>query len=124
MWEWFILYGTIDPNATAAAMNERDRIIDHVAGRTNEWDVLLCPSMRTATRTMAEGAAQPRIERMGNFSLWDVTGQPSLSVPFGTADNGMPLGLLITGQMGADDVVLQRLAGARAVLEARGWCLV
>ena len=45
--------------------------------------------------------------RMGNLSIWDLTGQPALTVPFGTCGAGMPLGLQIVGRRGDDAGVLQ-----------------
>jgi Asp-tRNA(Asn)/Glu-tRNA(Gln) amidotransferase A subunit family amidase len=44
--------------------------------------------------------------RVGNLAIWNMTGQPSITVPCGTDANAMPLGLLITGRIGADETVL------------------
>jgi aspartyl-tRNA(Asn)/glutamyl-tRNA(Gln) amidotransferase subunit A len=39
--------------------------------------------------------------------LWNMTGQPAVTVPTGLADNGLPVGIQIVGRVGQDDLVLQ-----------------
>lgn len=43
--------------------------------------------------------------------LANLTGQPAMSVPFHTADNGLPIGVQVLGRLGDDKLMLQ-LAGA------------
>ena len=46
------------------------------------------------------------LDMLGNTSPFDVTGHPSISVPAGLS-NGLPVGLMLTGRYGEDDVVLR-----------------
>lgn len=46
------------------------------------------------------------LDMLGNTAPFDVTGHPSLSTPAGMSQ-GLPVGLMITGRYGEDDVVLR-----------------
>ena len=107
LWAWYALYERVAPEAHAAAAERQASLTRLVAERMAGVDVVICPSTRTGTRTIAEGQAAARFDRVGNLALWDVTGQPSVTIPFGADATGMPLGLLINGHTGADARVLQ-----------------
>jgi amidase len=58
----------------------------------------------------------------GRFSalvrLWNVTGQPAISLPLHATSDGVPVGVQLVGPPGRDDLVL----GLAAQLEAAaGW---
>ena len=82
-----------------------------------DWDLVISPTTRTGTGTFAEGAAEPRMMRMGNMSIWDLTGQPAITIPFGACANRMPLGLQIIGRRGDDARVLQLAAAVEAAID-------
>jgi aspartyl-tRNA(Asn)/glutamyl-tRNA(Gln) amidotransferase subunit A len=42
-----------------------------------------------------------------NSFLWNMTGQPAITIPTGQADNGLPVGLQIVGRVNQDNLVLQ-----------------
>ena len=107
LWEWHSLYSNIDRSERARAVAEQEQLTELVEDTMRGFDVVICPTTRTAPRTFAEGEAADRFERVGNLALWNVTGQPSITVPFGTDGDGFDLGLLITGHRGADARVLQ-----------------
>jgi amidase len=46
------------------------------------------------------------LDMIGNTAPFDTTGHPSMSVPAGMS-NGLPVGLMLTGRYGEDDVVLR-----------------
>ena len=49
---------------------------------------------------------------------WNLTGQPSISVPVGVSDDGLPLGVQLVGRQGAEATLI----GLAAQLEAElGW---
>jgi amidase len=83
----------------------------------DEIDVLLTPGLaKTAIR--AEGGygtpAPVAIDRAGRFTpftpIFNLTGQPAVSVPAGFGADGLPLSVQLVGRLGAEDV-LYSLAG-------------
>ncbi|MEM9465139.1 MAG: amidase [Actinomycetota bacterium] len=107
LWSWYSRYEGVDADARATAVAEQQRLTWSVADAMAGIDVVLCPTTRTGIRTIAAGQEADRFERVGNLALWDLTGQPSITVPFGVDAAGNDLGLLITGHRGADARVLQ-----------------
>lgn len=107
LWRWHDHYEQVDPDAYATAVDEQERITREVASRMRGFDLLVSPTTRTGTGTYAEGASESRMMRMGNLSIWDLTGHPALTVPFGRCAQDLPLGLQIVGHHGDDARVLQ-----------------
>jgi aspartyl-tRNA(Asn)/glutamyl-tRNA(Gln) amidotransferase subunit A len=77
-----------------------------VARLFGDVDVLVLPT--TTAVPMAIGAAKgnPTALSPANTMFANYFGLPAISVPCGFADNGLPVGLQIVGQPGADATVL------------------
>ncbi len=103
---WLALFEQVSDNDYRAALSERDRVTAVVSDHQRDIDVLLCPTIRAGASTLAAVAHEDRSVRTGNLTLFNMTGQPSLTVPFGQATTGLPLGLLLTGRGGEDETVL------------------
>ena len=77
-----------------------------------ECDLLVMPTTAMkALRIPAENAPQEEImasalPMIGNTAPFDATGHPSMSVPAGFSQ-GLPVGMMLTGRYGEDDVVLR-----------------
>jgi Asp-tRNA(Asn)/Glu-tRNA(Gln) amidotransferase A subunit family amidase len=91
------------------------------------FDVLLTPTMAAPTARIGELALSntadatygQRLARcIGYTSLFNAAGNPAMSVPLGTARDGMPLGVQFAGRFG-DEATLFRLAGQLEA--ARPW---
>ncbi len=122
---WLDLFESVDPVMYAAALDAKSHVTRVVEQAFESWDVLLCPTIRKGAGLLTEASAEDREPRVGNCSLWDMTGQPSLTVPLGsdarlTDCNGMPLGLLINAKRGADALALQVGTLVEADLERAG----
>lgn len=113
---WNALYDSVTDEAYDAAMEEQRRVTVLTAEAMRATDLWVCPTMRAATSTLAAVATEEREVRTGNLALFNMTGQPSLTLPFGSASNGLPLGLLITGRWGEDELVLHLAAAIEAAL--------
>lgn len=81
---------------------------------------LLCPTC---------GAPAPRIGApydpgadlaTVNAGVFNITGQPSISIPCGRTAAGLPIGLMITGRFGADAALLALAQAAEAALAEAG----
>jgi amidase len=83
----------------------------------DEIDVLVTPGL-ARTAIDAEGAfgksAPAAINTGGRFTpftpLFNLTGQPAITVPAGLGKDGLPLSVQLVGRVGAEDV-LYSLAG-------------
>ena len=60
-------------------------------------DILICPSTLDTAPELADGTGSPLMSRA--FTL---LGIPSLSLPYGLADNGLPLGVQVVARRGND----------------------
>jgi aspartyl-tRNA(Asn)/glutamyl-tRNA(Gln) amidotransferase subunit A len=99
--------------------------IDYVrAQRARQWfnhqmaesmkqvDVLITPSVPIQTPTIVECTPTPGNPGGGSelpmfTGVFDVTGQPSHSIPCGFTDDGMPIGMMITGHPFDEKTVLR-----------------
>ena len=106
------------PAAYAKAQRYRAEFISRMEEVLERVDVLVMP---TATVAAAPIAAQPPEhdkERRKNACIFDFTGQPSISVPCGFTDQGLPVGLMICGGRFRDARVLRY---AHAFEQATPW---
>jgi amidase len=96
----------------------------------DEWDLFVCPTTPTAAppsgvpdqNDPAIDSAAAWIEsvfRRSPFTpLTNMTGQPSISLPLGESDDGMPLGVMLTAQTLREDLLL---SVAAALEQAMPW---
>ena len=106
------------PAAYARAQRFRAEFTSRMEEVLGRVDVLVMP---TATVAAAPIAAQPPEhdkERRKNACIFDFTGQPSISVPCGFTDQGLPVGLMICGGRFRDARVLRY---AHAFEQATPW---
>jgi amidase len=91
------------------------------------YDLLLCPTLAGPQALLGwfteTGDPAEDFDRQRRFSpycaIFNVTGQPSVSIPVGSTADGMPVGVLLTGRYGEDG----RLLAAAGQVEriAGGW---
>jgi amidase len=105
-----------------ATLTELQAQVRRGTARTAGFDVLLCPTLagtRAPVGWFTEtGDPADDFDRQRRFSpycaIFNVTGQPAVSVPGCTTEDGLPVGVMLTGRYGAD----ARLLAAAAQLEA------
>ncbi|MEQ8234666.1 MAG: amidase [Gammaproteobacteria bacterium] len=77
-----------------------------------EYDLLVMPTTPMKAHRIPPVDAAPAVimgsalDMVGNTSPFDATGHPSLSIPVGFSA-GLPVGMMITGRYGEDDLVLR-----------------
>ena len=104
----FIMSGLLVPaTAYLRAQRLRGEIIEDMVKLIKDYDCLISPS---TTDTAPEG-----LEWTGSPAFnapWSLTGLPSVTVPSGVAENGLPLGLQLIGNPYTE----------WRLLETAGWC--
>ena len=107
------------------AQRARRRFSEAMAGAMTGVDAVLTPTIPVMTPTIADSTPEDghAVPKAGSelpllTSIFDVTGQPSLSVNCGFDSNGMPIGLMITGWAHEDAKVLRI---GHAYEELAGW---
>ena len=101
----------------AKLLVKRDAITARILALWNEIDVLVTPGL-AKTAIAAEGGygkhAPLAIDIAGRFTpftaVFNVTGQPAISIPAGIGSDGLPLSVQLVGRPGAEDL-LYSLAG-------------
>lgn len=92
----------------------RRALKDQIAASFGEAEYLLVPA--------AAGAAPKGLERTGDprFSLlWTYTGCPSITLPAGLSESGLPLGLQLVGLPGSDVGLLAAAKAIESFLDVR-----
>lgn len=72
-----------------------------------KYDALVAPTVVGEAPTLDTNLSQSRPGRRGYSVLGALAGVPCLSVPMGFGSNGLPLGLSITGNLFAENTILQ-----------------
>ena len=89
-----------------------------VAPFFNEYDVLLTPTLAGAALPLGQvNANDPSLDAQGWYdclfkhvpftALYNMTGQPAISLPLATDAEGLPLGMQLVARFGAEDVLLR-----------------
>ncbi|GAA2711711.1 amidase [Micromonospora olivasterospora] len=97
------------------------------ARRTAGCDLLLCPTLAAPQAPVgwftADGDPERDFDRQRRFSpycaVFNLTGQPSVSLPLGRTAEGLPVGALLTGSYGDDATLIAVAAQLEHVSD--GW---
>ncbi|MDG4820305.1 amidase [Asanoa sp. WMMD1127] len=116
---------TVSAGQLMAVLGELQTRVREGLARLAAYDLLLCPPLATPQAAVGwfTSAAEPAedFDRQRRFSpycaVFNVTGQPSVTVPVGATDDDLPVGVLLSGRYGDDARLLavaaqlERLAG-------------
>ncbi len=114
------LEGSLDMKATkyAEAQHFRRGFTARVEQLMSECDVLAAPTATIAAAPIADRPEDYGRNGWKNTGIFNLTGQPSVSVPCGFTQAGLPVGLMVTGRLFEDEKVLQF---ANAFEQATEW---
>jgi amidase len=95
----------------------------------DDFDLLLTPTVTQPPVTIGSLPFDPTPQDMANMrrelgwlmGMWNVSGQPAISVPAAQTDDGLPIGAQFVASWGRDDLLLQTAA---FVERAQPWPLV
>ncbi|MGC5020628.1 amidase [Micromonospora sp. DT47] len=117
----------VSAGTLVATLGELQAQVRLGARRTAECDLLLCPTLAVPQAPVGwfivDGDPAADFDRQRRFSpycaIFNVTGEPSVSLPIGRTATDLPVGVLLTGRYGDD----ARLLGTAAQLEhcSDGW---
>jgi amidase len=115
----------VPPRRREAILAARARTTARITALWEEIDVLLVPTL-AKTAIAAEGAygkpALAAVDMAGRFApftpVFNVTGQPALSIPAGVGTDGLPLAVQLVGRVGAEDTLYSLAA---QIEEAAPW---
>jgi amidase len=107
----------VPPRRREAILAARARTTARITALWEEFDVLLTPTL-AKTAIAAEGGygkpAPAAVDIAGRFApftpVFNITGQPAISIPAGVGGDGLPLAVQLIGRVGAEDT-LYSLAG-------------
>jgi amidase len=115
----------VPPRRRQRLLARREATTARVLALWDEVDVLMTPGLAT-TAIKAEGAygrsAPVAIDRAGRFTpftaVFNLTGQPAITIPAGFGADGLPLSVQMVGRPGAEDTLYSLAAQIEA---ARPW---
>lgn len=86
------------------AQSVRRMVKDWTNDTLAEYDVLLCPTTPSTAFEIGREVADPTVNYLEDiFTVHaNIAGNPAVSVPMGVHPNGLPMGLQIMGDFGAD----------------------
>ncbi|RMH68372.1 MAG: Asp-tRNA(Asn)/Glu-tRNA(Gln) amidotransferase subunit GatA [Actinomyces sp.] len=98
------------------AQRVRTLMIEEFAAAYERVDVLICPTSPTTAFPLGAKTADPLTMYLNDVCTIpsNLTGHPAISVPFGTGDDGLPVGVQLLGPARAEPVLFR----AAAALEA------
>jgi aspartyl-tRNA(Asn)/glutamyl-tRNA(Gln) amidotransferase subunit A len=102
------------------ATRERTRLATQLRCAQRAYDVVLGPTVQLTAPTVDavladEGSLQARLLR--NTYLFNVTGQPAISLPCGTDSAGLPIGVQLAAARGRDTQLLAVSGALESVLD-------
>jgi Asp-tRNA(Asn)/Glu-tRNA(Gln) amidotransferase A subunit family amidase len=83
------------------ACRQRDKCLSEIDSLFGDADILLAPSALGEAPMFEDGTGDPAMSR-----AWTLLGLPSITLPCGTGENGLPLGLQIAARRRHDDTLL------------------
>ena len=108
------------------AEQQIERLRDGFADYFSLYDALLCPvtpvpaPAHGATEFMINGQKVPAVKVMQATVLFNVTGLPALSMPFGKSREGLPVAVQLVGPWFGESTILRLAAQLEAASPVRG----
>lgn len=109
--KWVEEYREVEAGAIEEAEAYQRHVVSITETAMRSFDVVVAPTAKVTAGLRADAATENRDLRALHCSLFDVTGQPSMSVPMGFTSAGLPAGLMITAAFGDDETVFDAAAG-------------
>jgi len=109
---------SISEDRYAQAQEFRCSFTDDAESLMANCDVLVAPTATIAASPISDRPEDYRRNAWKNTGISDFTGQPSVSIPCGFTEKGLPAGMMFTGRLFEDQKVLRV---AHAIQQATQW---
>ncbi len=99
------------------ALRVRTLMLEEFAAVYEDVDVLLCPTAPTTAFELGAKTADPLLMYLNDVCTIpsNLTGHPAISVPFGTGDDGLPVGVQIMGPALSERLIFRVAAALERV---------
>jgi 2-dehydropantoate 2-reductase len=109
--------GRADPELRARALDRRERLLPVALELCDGVDALIGPVVPYAAPALTPPIDTPEGEIEGIYTgPYNVSGQPSISIPCGRTAGGLPVGIQLAAPVGADAELLRVAAAVEAAL--------
>jgi amidase len=105
----------------AKLLAKREQTSRRILAMWDHVDVLVTPGLAKTAIAAEGGFGKPAplaVDIAGRFTpftpIWNLTGQPAITVPAGTGSDGLPLSVQLVGRHGAEDVLYSLAAQIEA----------
>lgn len=116
-WMYFEAGQRSQPADLWNALAKRDRVVQKMEEFFLEFDILITPSLQMLPPVLGTAGghapASNPLEHLlmaedvcPNMAIFNMTGQPAITVPTGVSTNGLPIGVQIVGRHGTDHLLL------------------
>ncbi|MGH7610457.1 MAG: amidase family protein [Candidatus Dormibacteria bacterium] len=100
-----------------SALRLRDRLLPEAEALHQGFDALLCPVVPFCAPTTTPPIDTPQGDQEGHFTkVFNLTGQPALSLPCGSSPDGLPIGLQLISPRNRDAALLAVASRVEAIL--------
>jgi amidase len=120
--------GSMSATDYLIALDYLRRITRAIAAWWNDYDVLITPTLAKPAIEIGSLAPapgeEPILQLMNSATwvpftpVWNVTGQPAISLPLSQSETGLPIGVQFVGSLGAEETLISLAAQIEA---ARPW---
>ena len=111
----------VPPSRRRSVLARRSRTTARITALWDEFDVLLTPALARTAIPATGGYRKPAplaVDVAGRFTpftpIFNLTGQPAISLPAGIGADGLPLSVQLVGRLGAEDVLYSLAAQIEA----------
>ncbi len=105
----YLLSTSLSGDSYALSLRVRSRLEKEIAEVLDKYDMIFCPTSATTAFKLGERVNDPVAMYLADFftTFANLAHIPSLSIPAGHAENGLPIGMQIVGSKYSEEKILR-----------------